>query len=47
MTAVTTDIAFKAVELGDSLEREVIDASKTEGSLLEKVVFYLFFPFLI
>ncbi|KAF3430958.1 hypothetical protein FNV43_RR25688 [Rhamnella rubrinervis] len=38
ITAVTTDTAFKAVELGDSLEQEVDEASMTEGSLLEKKV---------
>ena len=37
ITAVTTDVAFKAIELALSLEQEVDDASKTEGSSLEKV----------
>lgn len=38
VTAVTTDGAFKALELASELEREVNEASKTEGSLLEQVV---------
>ncbi|KAK9272302.1 hypothetical protein L1049_002673 [Liquidambar formosana] len=38
ITAVTTDCAFKAMELAYSLEQEVSDASKEEGSLLEKKV---------
>ncbi|KAL6293502.1 hypothetical protein ACE6H2_001644 [Prunus campanulata] len=38
ITAVTTDGAFKAIELAHSLEQEVDEASKAEGSLLEKVV---------
>ncbi|XP_015900832.3 alanine--tRNA ligase [Ziziphus jujuba] len=38
ITAVTTDIAFNAMELANSLEQEVNDASKTEGSQLEKKV---------
>ncbi|KAF3957685.1 hypothetical protein CMV_017325, partial [Castanea mollissima] len=38
ITAVTTDSAFKAMELANSLEQEVNDASKIEGSLLEKTV---------
>ncbi|KAM3705712.1 hypothetical protein ACJW31_03G100300 [Castanea mollissima] len=38
ITAVTTDGAFKAMELANSLEQEVNDASKIEGSLLEKTV---------
>jgi alanyl-tRNA synthetase len=42
ITAVTTDCAFKAMELAYSLEQEVNDASKIEASLLEKV---FFFPF--
>lgn len=44
ITAVTTDSAFKAMELASSLEQEVDETSKTEGSLLEKVSFsyYLF-----
>lgn len=37
ITAVTTDVAFKAIELAHSLEQEVDDASKTEGISLEKV----------
>ncbi|XP_062145946.1 alanine--tRNA ligase [Alnus glutinosa] len=38
ITAVTTDCAFKAMELAYSLEQEVNDASKIEASLLEKIV---------
>ncbi|KAK4480575.1 hypothetical protein RD792_013653 [Penstemon davidsonii] len=38
VTAVTTDYAFKALELATLLEQEVIEASKTEGSLLEQKV---------
>ncbi|KAA8534635.1 hypothetical protein F0562_032106 [Nyssa sinensis] len=38
VTAVTTDCAFKAMELASSLEQEVNEASKTEGSLLEQKV---------
>ncbi|XP_030453528.1 alanine--tRNA ligase [Syzygium oleosum] len=38
VTAVTADCAFKAIELADSLELEVTDAYRTEGSLLEKKV---------
>ncbi|OAY52220.1 alanine--tRNA ligase [Manihot esculenta] len=38
ITAVTTDSAFKAMELASSLEQEVDETSKTEGSLLEKKV---------
>ncbi|CBI27126.3 unnamed protein product, partial [Vitis vinifera] len=38
ITAVTTDVAFKAIELARSLEQEVDDASKTEGISLEKKV---------
>jgi alanyl-tRNA synthetase len=34
---VTTDGAFKAMELAHSLEQEVDEASKADGSLLEKV----------
>jgi alanyl-tRNA synthetase len=37
ITAVTTDGAFKAMELAHSLEQEVDEASKADGSLLEKV----------
>lgn len=40
ITAVTTDCAFKAMELAYSLEQEVNDASKIEASLLEKVFFF-------
>ena len=42
ITAVTTDGAFKAMELAYLLEQEVNDASKIEGSLLEKVFPSLF-----
>lgn len=38
ITAVTTGLAYKAFESACSLEKEVDDASKTEGSLLEKTV---------
>ncbi|KDP43289.1 hypothetical protein JCGZ_24210 [Jatropha curcas] len=38
ITAVTTDVAFKALELASSLEQEVHETSKAEGSLLEKKV---------
>lgn len=38
ITAVTTDCAYKALELAYSLEQEVNDASKIEASLLEKTV---------
>ncbi|XP_030526755.1 alanine--tRNA ligase [Rhodamnia argentea] len=38
VTAVTADCAFKAIELADSLDLEVMDANRTEGSLLEKKV---------
>ncbi|KAI3473849.1 hypothetical protein Pfo_028030 [Paulownia fortunei] len=41
VTAVTMDCAFKAVELAASLEQEVNEASKTEGSILEQKVTYL------
>ncbi|KAI3472519.1 hypothetical protein Pfo_028013 [Paulownia fortunei] len=41
VTAVTMDCAFKAVELAASLDREVNEASKTEGSILEQKVTYL------
>lgn len=37
ITAVTTDSAFKAMELAFSLEQEIDAASQAEGSLLEKV----------
>ena len=40
ITAVTTESALKAMELGDLLLQEVDDASKMEVSLLEKVCFY-------
>ncbi|GMY18046.1 alanine--tRNA ligase [Fagus crenata] len=38
ITAVTTDSAFKAMEIAYSLEQEVNDASKLEGRVLEKTV---------
>ncbi|XP_062112959.1 alanine--tRNA ligase [Humulus lupulus] len=38
ITAVTTDMASEARELANSLEKEVDDASKEEGSSLEKRV---------
>lgn len=38
ITAVTTGLAYKAFEAACSLEKEVDDASKIEGSLLEKTV---------
>ncbi|GAV66925.1 tRNA-synt_2c domain-containing protein/tRNA_SAD domain-containing protein [Cephalotus follicularis] len=38
ITAVTTDVAFKAMDLACSLEQEVNDAFNLEGSLLEKKV---------
>eukprot|EP00257_Ricinus_communis_P022363 XP_015582068.1 alanine--tRNA ligase [Ricinus communis] len=38
ITAVTTDGAFKAMELASLLEQEADEISKTEGSLLEKKV---------
>ncbi|CAL1374842.1 unnamed protein product [Linum trigynum] len=41
ITAVTTDSAFKALELACSLEQEVEEASKEDGSALEKKVAYL------
>ena len=39
ITAVTTDCAFRALELALSLEHDVNEASKTEGSLLEQVFY--------
>lgn len=41
ITAVTLDCAFKALELAHSLDQELAEASKLEGSLLEKKVAYL------
>ncbi|KAK4436125.1 Alanine--tRNA ligase [Sesamum alatum] len=38
VTAVTTDCAFKALDLASSLEKEVNEASKAEGSDLEQKV---------
>ncbi|OVA11024.1 Alanine-tRNA ligase [Macleaya cordata] len=38
ITAVTTDCAFKAMELACSLDQEISDAFKAEGSTLEKKV---------
>lgn len=40
MTAVTLDYAFKALELASSLEKEISEASKTEGSILEQVLVF-------
>ncbi|CAL5323547.1 unnamed protein product [Camellia sinensis] len=41
VTAVTTDCASKALELALSLEQEVNEASKTEGSSLEQLVRFM------
>ncbi|XP_039132084.1 LOW QUALITY PROTEIN: alanine--tRNA ligase [Dioscorea cayenensis subsp. rotundata] len=38
VTAVTTELAFKALELAASLDSEIKDASKSEGAILEKKV---------
>ncbi|KAL0358791.1 UNVERIFIED_CONTAM: Alanine--tRNA ligase [Sesamum angustifolium] len=38
VTAVTTDCAFKALDLASSLEQEVNEASNAEGSVLEQKV---------
>ncbi|XP_064999514.1 alanine--tRNA ligase-like [Musa acuminata AAA Group] len=38
VTAVTTECAFKALELASSLDAEITESSKSEGSLLEKKV---------
>lgn len=38
VTAVTTDFAFRAMELASSLEQDVNETSKAEGILLEQVV---------
>ncbi|KAL6501032.1 hypothetical protein OROHE_025229 [Orobanche hederae] len=38
VTGVTMDCAFKALELASSIEQEVDEASKTEGSILEQKV---------
>ncbi|KAK6936499.1 DHHA1 domain [Dillenia turbinata] len=38
ITAVTADCALAALDLANSLEQEIMEASKTEGSLLEKKV---------
>lgn len=38
ITAVTTECAFKALELASSLAAEISEASKSDGSLLEKVL---------
>lgn len=38
VTAVTTELAFKALELAASLDSEIKDASKSEGAILEKVI---------
>jgi len=47
ITAVTTDCAFKAMELAHSLELEVDDTSKVDESLLEKILFKNFFSHLL
>ena len=44
VTAVTTECAFDAMNVASSLEKEVEDASKAEGSALEKVISLLSFP---
>ncbi|GAB4852389.1 hypothetical protein Ancab_016581 [Ancistrocladus abbreviatus] len=38
VTVVTSDCAFEALELAHSLDQEVIDTTKIEGSMLEKKV---------
>ncbi|XP_073314495.1 alanine--tRNA ligase-like [Primulina huaijiensis] len=38
VTAVTLDYAFRAMELASSLEQEINEASKTEGTILEQKV---------
>ncbi|WOL19049.1 alanine--tRNA ligase [Canna indica] len=38
ITAVTTECAFKSLELASSLDAEIIEASNLDGSLLEKKV---------
>ncbi|GAB4847670.1 hypothetical protein Ancab_026732 [Ancistrocladus abbreviatus] len=38
VTAVTANCAFEALELAHSLDQEVIDAAKIEGSMLQKKV---------
>lgn len=38
VTAVTTECAFDALNVASLLEKEVEDASKAEGSALEKVL---------
>ena len=43
VTAVTTECAFDALNVASSLEKEVEDASKAEGSALEKVISLLSF----
>ena len=43
VTAVTTECAFDALNEASSLEKEVEDASKAEGSALEKVISLLSF----
>lgn len=47
VTAVTTECAFDALNVASSLEKEVEDASKAEGSALEKVTSLLSYPFTI
>lgn len=45
VTAVTTEYAFNALNAASVLEKEVEDASKAEGSALEKVLILLSYPF--
>lgn len=45
VTAVTTECAFDAWNMASVLEKEVVDASKAEGSALEKVLILLSHPF--
>ena len=44
ITAVTTDVAFEAMQLAHLLEQEVDEASKEDGSSLEKVVVLTMHP---
>ncbi|KAI4356968.1 hypothetical protein L6164_000945 [Bauhinia variegata] len=41
ITAVTTGCAYEAMKLAESLDKEVDDAAKTEGTVLEERVAYL------
>jgi alanyl-tRNA synthetase len=47
ITIVTTNCAFKAMELAHSLELEVDETSKVDESLLEKILFKNFFSHLL